>query len=684
MGCGRCNPRPRFNSIDSGMAIRNLASRQNSDGDATARCGGEPPAQQMLQHGVGEPLFEVLAHNVPGVVYLCNNDSRYTMQFLSEAVEDLLGISAEEFLADRVSFVDLYHPEDATGIPPQVDAALAARRPFHLEYRLRHRDGHWVWVEERGQGVFDAQGQLAFLEGAIFDIGERKQAEAVARQSEEQYRAIFEAATDALMLFTVQGQIVEANPAACEMLGYTRKEFLQLAPHQFIHADDLHLFDQFVETINSGEHFHCFARDIRKDGMLVDIEVHGSGILYHGQPHLLAIVRDITERKRAADELQRAHDELEQRVQSRTAELVASEQRFRQLAENIQEVFWITTPNKDEMIYVSPAYETIFGRSCQSLYDSPKSFLEVIHPDDRQRVRDELSRQAQGDYSVEYRLLRDDGTIRWIFSRAFPVRNPQGEVYRIAGLAEDITSRKEAEGRLRSEERVLRNLLNLQERERKLLAYEIHDGFVQDVVGSQMIVEAVRYRLLRDGSPDGEKLVEAGESLQRAINEGRRMISELRPLVIDERGIVEAIQFVVQESRRQGLEIQFRSDPDFPRPTPLLEGTLFRIVQEAVNNIHRHSHASRATIRLRQRDGWIRVEIADTGVGFDPAKVPHTRFGLDGIRKRAQLFGGAAEIHSAPGKGTRVVVDLPALLEVAAGEEAGSDSSELFGDGAGV
>jgi PAS domain S-box-containing protein len=123
-----------------------------------------------------------------------------------------------------------------------------------------------------------------------------------------------------------------------------------------------------------------------------------------------------------------------------------SEERFRQLAENIREVFWMTDPRKKEMIYVSPAYEEIWGRTLKSLYEQPRSFLDSIHSEDRGAVISTFEKQAQGKpISVEYRITRPDGSVRSIRSRGFPVRNELGEIYRIVGLAEDITERKRAE-----------------------------------------------------------------------------------------------------------------------------------------------------------------------------------------------------------------------------------------------
>ena len=129
-------------------------------------------------------LFRILAEHIPGVVYLCANDATYTMKYLNDRVEELTGIPASRFLAGEVSFVSLYHPDDAEAIGPLVDAALAERRPFRLEYRLRHADGSWRWVEEHGQGVFDEAGELRFLEGTLFDVSERVEAHARHRDLE--------------------------------------------------------------------------------------------------------------------------------------------------------------------------------------------------------------------------------------------------------------------------------------------------------------------------------------------------------------------------------------------------------------------------------------------------------------------------------------------------------------------
>ncbi|MBC8096647.1 MAG: PAS domain-containing protein, partial [Akkermansiaceae bacterium] len=184
---------------------------------------------------------------------------------------------------------------------------------------------------------------------------------------------------------------------------------------------------------------------------------------------------ELAERKHAEASLQKARDELEERVKRRTADLAQanegliaeiserkratdelkySEQRFRQLAENIREVFWISSGDKKLMIYISPAFETIFGVSCQSIYDNPNSLEELVHPEDRARWITNIPEHLTENWEQEYRIVRPDGTTRWIRTRAFPVRNEAGEVYRIAGLTEDITDRRMLEDQLRQSQKM--------------------------------------------------------------------------------------------------------------------------------------------------------------------------------------------------------------------------------------
>jgi PAS domain S-box-containing protein len=161
-------------------------------------------------------------------------------------------------------------------------------------------------------------------------------------------------------------------------------------------------------------------------------------------------------RRREADALlKKQHEQL----QRQNVALQESEERFRQLAENIREVFWMTDTQKNQTIYVSPGYEAIWGRSCQRLYESARDWVDAIHREDRERVlQAALEKQVLGECDEVYRIVRPDGSIRWIHDRAFPVRNEAGEVYRVTGIAEDITERKMAERRLEARNEVIKAL----------------------------------------------------------------------------------------------------------------------------------------------------------------------------------------------------------------------------------
>ncbi len=250
-------------------------------------------------------------------------------------------------------------------------------------------------------------------------------------ESEERFRSIVESASDAIILADRQGLIISWNKAAATLFAYTEEEVLGKPLTVIMPARYRAMHQRGLERLQSTGVPRLIGKPIelhglRKDGTEFPLELSlgtwqtPTGTFYSG------IIRDITERKRAEDTLRE------------------SQERFRQLAEHIREVFWLTDPEKNQMIYISPGYEDIWQRTCESLYAAPLSWLDAIHPDDRDRILDAaLSKQATGEYDEEYRIVRPDGTVRWIWDRAFPIRDTSGRVYRIAGLAEDITERKQ-------------------------------------------------------------------------------------------------------------------------------------------------------------------------------------------------------------------------------------------------
>ena len=173
-----------------------------------------------------------------------------------------------------------------------------------------------------------------------------------------------------------------------------------------------------------------------------------------------------------------------------------SEERYRQLTDNIREVFWLSSADLRQLVYVSPEYETIWGRTCESLYSDPASFLDSIYPEDRERIIAAFPKQLCGEFAEEYRIVQPHGGVRWIRVRALSVRNERAEVYRIAGFAEDITDRKQAEEELLTSQVQLQSLvaelLLTKERERRTLATDLHDSIAQVLALAKLKLTALR------------------------------------------------------------------------------------------------------------------------------------------------------------------------------------------------
>jgi len=273
------------------------------------------------------------------------------------------------------------------------------------------------------------------------DVTERKRIEDELRKQELRFQSLFRQAAIGIAIMDLDGRIVESNEQMGEMLGYSEKELKGRHSSDFILAEDLFADERLFLELRAGkrESYQAVKRCVRKDGTLLWGLFTVSLIREVGDKSsfILWIVDDITERKETEEALAR------------------NEARFRQIAETIKEVFWITTPDYSKVLYVSPAYEEIWGRTTASLYEDPFSWFEAIHPDDRIRVEKSLSAEKQ--YEAEFRITRPDGTVRWIHDRGFPLKNMTGQTSRIVGLAEDITERKKADEALFQSESALRS-----------------------------------------------------------------------------------------------------------------------------------------------------------------------------------------------------------------------------------
>jgi PAS domain S-box-containing protein len=481
-------------------------------------------------------------------------------------------------------------------------------------------------------------------------------------------------------------------------------------------------------------------------------------------------------------------------ILQRTAALSESEQRFRQIATSIREVFWMTTASRDELIYVSPAFAVVWGRTGDSLQGAPASFMEAIHEEDRERVRQRIDASDGREFEVSYRIVRPDGSIRWIRDRGFPVRDECGSVYRTTGIAEDVTESKLIDEALRQSEfelaeaqrlaqigswsfdvrkdsirwseelfrvfdvdqvgfdgtyqaflervhpddrdrvaqvseqartsgrgfeleyRVIsrsgrekhvreigyarrsesgevttlfgsaqdvtghkqvehalrysgeqlqtlsRRLVELRENERKEMARELHDQVGQNLTALDINLSILAGSLPPEATDMRERLADSGALIESTTAAIRNMLADLRPPLLDEHGLMGALDWHAREfSARVGIPVAIRGLQCTERPAPAVELVLFRVAQEALNNVAKHARASLVEVAFEKSGSTYLLSIRDDGVGFDASdQLSGRHFGLVTMRERSQALGGQLDVETSVGKGTRLKVSIPA------------------------
>lgn len=353
--------------------------------------------------------------------------------------------------------------------------------------------------------------------------------------------------------------------------------------------------------------------------------------------------------KQGRDEIGVLTDDFNQmlsQIEKSDEALRASEERFRQMAENINEVFWLTDPEKTEMIYVSSAYEQIWGRPLGSLYAQPRSWLDSIHPADRERVlQAALTKQAGGDYDEEYRIVRPDRSVRWIRDRGFPIRDAAGAVYRVAGIAEDVTERKRME----------REILEISEREQSRIGQDLHDGLCQHLVSvafaSNMLADKLRARALAEAA-DAQEI---SALVDDAITQSRQLARGLYPVKLEAEGLASALEeLAASVSALFGVRCGFECGAPVTLSEHAAATHLYRIAQEAITNAIKHGNAKHITIHLAAAGDMVKLIVHDDGHGVANGWDRAEGMGLHIMRYRARMIGGTLHIERGAGGGAVV------------------------------
>jgi two-component system, LuxR family, sensor kinase FixL len=464
--------------------------------------------------------------------------------------------------------------------------------------------------------------------------------------SHDELQAIYDGMVDGLLIADVETKrFVRANPAICQMLGYSEEELLSLSVMDIHPAEELPALLEKFQTYAAGHiRINEDAPVVRKDGTMVYADIAGEGITYHERPCLIVFFRDITERKLAE------------------AALRESNERIRAICDSALDAVVMIDPD-GKALYWNPAAERMFGYSCDEILGrdvhailTPSRYCEhALEAFEDFRISGRG--RAVGNV-LELTALRKDGT-------EFPIEIAvsgfkKSDKWCAAAIIRDISERKKAQAALERERGTLRHLLESSDHERHLISCEIHDGLAQQLAGAIMQFEAYKFAKDTNLERASEALSLGMQLVHEGNAEARRLISGLRLPQLKEGGVLAAIESLVEECNKQNrVKIEFCSDLAQVRLEPILENTICRIVQECVNNACRHSKSKAVKVELTQHDEQLRIEVQDWGVGFDVDSVSDGHFGLEGIRERAKVFGGHATITSSLGNGTDIIVELP-------------------------
>lgn len=328
--------------------------------------------------------------------------------------------------------------------------------------------------------------------------------------------------------------------------------------------------------------------------------------------------------------------------------------RFREIGDASPVMMW-TTSIDGESEWFNRHWLEFTGQGLEQAVQDGRFSKMHVEDRDAARIAFEAATEFQDSIQIEYRLLSHSGDYHWFVDRAGPRFDETGKFSGFVGVCIDISNQITYRERLALRESVMHQLHAISERERSFLACAIHDGLLQDVIGSDMLIQSVRGM---EEEAQTRRIQQIRETLKSAIKHGRRLISDLRPMILDEQGLASAVEYYAAEiENRSNIKINVASD--LPKEVSLTfwRGNVFRIIQEALNNVEAHSGSPTATVNMVSDSSRLSVHIEDHGAGFDVAEHDES-FGIRCMKDRAEIYGGSVEIESDV-RGTRVIIHVP-------------------------
>ncbi|HEU4470170.1 MAG TPA: PAS domain S-box protein [Flavisolibacter sp.] len=591
----------------------------------------------------------MVLENVSDILVTTDLDFRVTT--FNKTAEEHYGIAEADALGKRMSQM-----MDFRFAGSSLDAVIADLRSI----------GIWkgeVSVEINGQTkhylhsikyIFDENhNKIGFLSSGK-DITERKLADEKLRESELFYRTLIDDSHNAILLLDEQANITFASNGVETLLGYKTADVIGTNGFDYVKMEDLTwAMESFSRELQERPEIKSIIVRLKKaDGSWLWCMVRGHNML--NNPYIKSMVvyfHDDSQRKKANDALKE------------------SEKRFRDLIRDMQ-IGVILLDKEGRAMLCNEAFANTFGLDKEELIGMPirEIALDPIHEDGRPFAEEETpaykvthTRQAVKDVVMgNYRAKTGDRV--WILINADPVLDAQGEIIHVVCSVKDMTDRKKMEAdqlakQISHQRQLTQATIDGQENERQEIGKELHDN-----IGQQLTTIKLFLDLAKTTADDttNEMVSMALKGVSDVINEVRAISRTLVPSTLKDLGLVDSINELIESIGRAQL-LTFDFDHSDFCEEGLAENqqlTVFRMVQEQLNNIVKHARARQVFIRLRTTAAGFSLEIGDDGQGFDPQKTPKG-LGFVNMRNRAGLFGGQVEVLSSPGKGCIVKVDFP-------------------------
>lgn len=486
------------------------------------------------------------------------------------------------------------------------------------------------------------------------EIEERKRVEKALLDSQMQLSQMFERSLVSKLLIDAEtGAILDANPAACNFYGYTLDQLKSMTIVDISAFPREGVLDELALTAKEKRRHFCALQQLAT-GEQRHMEVYVCKLDLQDRPALYCIVNDMTDRKIAEEAMRE------------------SEERYRMLFDEANDSIFVVELTAEQQpgrfLQVNDMACSTTGYTREELLE--KGPADLTHPEDKTDIPTIISNILEQDGTLfEIRSIRKDG---WsipleISAHLFTMKgNPA-----ILAIARDITERKKTEELRQESEKKLRKLsaqlMTAQERERALIAMELHDSIGQTLTAIKFTLESIIANTdSASAAPPVEELSALVPTVQSAIEEVRRICASLRPSLLDDFGILVTLSWFCREFQNTYPQIHIKKDihleeDEIPEHLKIV---VFRIVQEALHNVVKHSRACSITLSLKKTDSRIKLDIQDNGQGFDLQELasngdPQRGMGLAGMKERTELSGGSFAIHSARGAGTLVTASWP-------------------------